>query len=268
MARSLSFLTMEVDPGQSENVMEGSEEVFSNEVVTIKLEDIGSSTPSDLASSPEDHSSDLHSAPESGQFVEDHRNRESIESEECSQPPCPEGMDDRQELIPANYEPTANTTISPENGQEINVPELSPAIRLANARNRKRRVALLSEVAERMLTQCSTEEREANRRHKETLDEERRWRRELMEEERRRHNQLIEEARQDRQVFKDVMSQNMTVMLSAVQALNNLTQMIAEKQKEQQSQSQTAATLPPVQEALSSHEPHQKCPCAGRKNTR
>ncbi|XP_048347610.1 uncharacterized protein LOC125430003 [Sphaerodactylus townsendi] len=181
---------------------DGLEDFFSDNVLAIKHEDVWYSTPEDECNVDEtrvtDHmqQGDVAASGDQAALPEGHTVRPST--------PVPEVQGEPSDAHPER--PAA---------------ELSPATLLAGARNRKRRVSLLNDVAQQMLRQCTAEEISTNRRHEE-----------MMVEDRRRHNQMVEEARLDRKAFQDAMQMNVDVIHAAVSALKTIGEaFLAQRQK-------------------------------------
>lgn len=88
---------------------------------------------------------------------------------------------------------------------------MTPAERLESARTRKRRVAMLNDVAQKMIVQGEMEEESSSRRHEQALMEER-----------RRHVSILRQAKLDRKAFQDAMDRSTQVMMAAVEALRGV----------------------------------------------
>lgn len=89
---------------------------------------------------------------------------------------------------------------------------MTPAEHFESARTRKRRVALLNDVAQRMIVQSEREEQSASKRHEQRIKEER-----------RRHACMLREAKMDRKAFQHAMARSTDVMMAAVEALREVT---------------------------------------------
>lgn len=89
--------------------------------------------------------------------------------------------------------------------------DLLLAGRVALARNRKRRVSALNDVAQQMLHHCEREEEKVATGHQEVLGEDRQLQAERTAADDCRHNRLL-------QAFQWTADKNMEAMLSAVNA--------------------------------------------------
>ncbi|KAL8181940.1 UNVERIFIED_CONTAM: hypothetical protein K2H54_035695 [Gekko kuhli] len=215
--RSPNFNVVVEQRQPSLDVGAGSEELFLHDLLMINPADIRCSTPLDV-----------------GQVHE----------------VCRHSEEDLGEIrISNNLECTDN----PERQKEMPLGKMSPAMCLTNPRNR-RRVAVLTDVAQHMLRQCEREEQSSVQHHKE-----------LMAAEERQFDCMLEETRMYRQAFRDAIDRNTQVMLVAVEALKSL----ANSQNKVQQVAQAPAPVPEgvLADGRENRNAMRKRLCIGQKRT-
>ncbi|XP_054841833.1 zinc finger and SCAN domain-containing protein 29-like [Eublepharis macularius] len=188
---------------------EGSEELFSHPMVTLNLQSVDVTANDQGAASDQEQ---LMEACDGGEVGEEDSDLTQVDE------------------IPEEHEDGSRQNVVAENQPVETAPkttaQMSPASRLEKARTRSRRVALLSTVAEKMLSQAEREENNNAKERKQTLTESREWRMQFLEAEQRRHEDTMREAQEDRKAFIEAQQQNFEGINRAVSALSSLTEIL------------------------------------------
>ncbi|XP_054853125.1 uncharacterized protein LOC129341823 isoform X1 [Eublepharis macularius] len=227
---------------------EGSEELFTHPMVTLHLQAVPASTPND--SGLAQVSAEKGSVKGEGDFTLISNVQGSSTEQETSIGEAPpmamtdpedENATDDPDLTQVEEFPEVTGQGAEDPQGDLNNPpaveqpqvptaQLSPATRLEKARTRTRRVSVLTNVAERMLSQAQREEQNNRKERGEILEATSHWRA-AMESETRWHEDIIREAREDRRAFIEAQSQNMEGLNRAVGALSSLTELFVREQR-------------------------------------
>ncbi|XP_054841816.1 uncharacterized protein LOC129333901 [Eublepharis macularius] len=233
IARSLNLAVQESSKHPDVTPADGSEELFSHDLVTVDYEQIRSSTPAPRA----------------------HSSMSTEEETDCDLDHTIDGLADKENMEPCNdaQEDWTSDPVVPSSPKEscpggypMDLAELSPGTRLSKIRNRKRKNAALFGVADRMLSQ-------AKEVHREQLDEWRIERKETvkwLEEDKRVQREFLEETRQERSDLRASWRENLEVMKTAVSTLQTLGEIMVQQRLSNapselgntQQESQTTAT--------------------------
>ncbi|XP_054838129.1 uncharacterized protein LOC129343795 [Eublepharis macularius] len=202
---------------------EGSEELFTHPMVTLHLQAVPASTPNYSGSSTEQETSIGEAPP---------MDMTDPEDENAADDPDLTQIEEFPEVTGQGAEDPQGDLNNPPAVEQPQVPtaQLSPATRLEKARTRTRRVSVLTNVAERMLSQAQREEQNNRKERGEILEATSHWRA-AMESETRWHEDIIREAREDRRAFIEAQSQNMEGLNRAVGALSSLTELFVREQR-------------------------------------
>ncbi|XP_054835387.1 zinc finger and SCAN domain-containing protein 29-like isoform X2 [Eublepharis macularius] len=212
LARSMVLQVMGQVRTEQVVLQEGSEELFSHDLVTINGEDIMMSSPchsGDLSDQCNENGYgfevDLDTTPDGLNQHDEEQfggGGQAAWNEKENNPP----RDQIGVAAPQGFE-------APDTAEAV-----SPGTRLANIRRRRRGGAVINHAAERFLSQASEEHREEMAMREKEQQATWRWR----EEESRRQQEFMEETRQERRMFQERWSQNIDVMRAAVDTLKTL----------------------------------------------
>ncbi|XP_054851048.1 uncharacterized protein LOC129340346 [Eublepharis macularius] len=235
IARSLNIAVKEL-PSRPELIpSDGSEELFSHDLVTVDYDHIRSSTP----------------AP---------RVQSSVSTEEgtdCDLDNTVDGLADKENMAPCNdaqedwigvrESPTSpkESTIERAGSPALEPAELSPGTRLSKIRNRKRKNAALYGVADQMLSQNRTLHREQLKEWRAERQENMRW----LEEDKRVQMDFLEEARRERNDLREAWRENLDIMRAAVGTLQTLGELMVQ-QKQTVNPSDMALRIPESQPSI------------------
>ncbi|XP_060099516.1 nibrin isoform X2 [Heteronotia binoei] len=245
VARNLD-LQIAVEQRQSSlDVGAGTKELFVEDLLMLNPEDTRCSTPLDIGMVGE---VSRHSGEED---LDEIRISSDLECRDLSEEPGQEELPSQQPL-PAN----ANTGDIPADNSKG---QMSPAMRLASIRNRKRHVAGLKDVALQMLHQHEREEQKSAQRHEELMAAEER----RLAKERQLYDSILEEMRMSGQTFRDAMEKYTQAMFTAAEVIKSL----GNSQNMVHLVAQSPAPVPEhvLAEGRENRNTIKKCSCTGKK---
>ncbi|XP_054841854.1 uncharacterized protein LOC129340925 [Eublepharis macularius] len=218
IARSISIDFCRPQNDGTAMVMEGSEELFTHEYVTIDLAQVRSSSPAPMGEQNNSSSSTDTTVEDLDRTIDGLEDKENDDARANMEEDADSDSDLPLHLRNRGGAGRSNTCLA----------ELSPGTRLSNIKNRKRRNAALYGVADQMMSR-SREEHEAHLAQ---------WHvdRELMcgwkAEEKNIQKEFLEETRKERENFSQAWKQNFEVMSDAVKTLRALGEMLAQQRQQ------------------------------------
>ncbi|XP_054851821.1 uncharacterized protein LOC129342295 [Eublepharis macularius] len=253
IARSLNLGIGPQELIRPDVIMEGSEELFTHDLVTVDSTLLRTSSPTTMYE--QNHSTS------STDVADDDLDRtiDGLEDKENDPPGAnAEGDADSESDLPMGHRLRDN------NGRlNACLAELSPGTRLNQIRNRKRRNAALYGVADQMMNR-SRQEHDAHlaewRIDREVMCE---WR----SDERRLQREFLEQARSESDNFARAWQQNIAVMTDAVQTLKALGEMLT-SQRQQPLVTQETEQLSQDVLTVSNRHTNSRRSCVGKPRDR
>ncbi|XP_054834026.1 myb/SANT-like DNA-binding domain-containing protein 7 [Eublepharis macularius] len=193
---------------------DGSEELFSHDLITIDREQVRSSTPS-----PRDGGVGLAQAAPENDLDVTVDGLADCEAEE----PCPDAQEEPQ----SDGDSSSLQQGGGKDSTSTSMAEASPGSRLERIKSRRRRNAGLFAVADKMISQSGEEHKAQIAEWRIDREESVRWH----DEEKKIQNDFIEATRQESIYFRRAWDDNLQVMQSAVLTLQTLGEILVNQQR-------------------------------------